>query len=117
MFIKNRKLFLFWRHKIMLRSVGWKLTRWLEFRKQGRFCHYEITKRKMCMERHGIQLHHESHDGELIPQWYHFLPLARFFIWHIDTSKLLPVCARHHALITAEGNLKKGGLNGKACKS
>ena len=94
-------LFRFWRNRIYLRSRGWELTRQREFKKQGRHCRwgsYKSRGRTVCGSYIGLQLHHLSYENHPKPQWWHFLPFARFFITEQDYSPMVFLCKRHHEL-------------------
>lgn len=96
-----RWLFLYWRRRIYLRSIGWQRTRRRVLNEQGAYCHHWKRNRGKivtCRETIGLQIHHRDHSGQPKPRWYHFLPFGRFLLWEIDTSDLVPLCDYHHKM-------------------
>jgi len=94
------KLFDFWYKRIYLRSVGWFLTRKRVFKIQGEYC-------GRCGREYSLQVHHVGYSGRPKPQWWHLLPLARFFMWRLDKSELLVLCDKCHERETARNIVKK----------
>lgn len=100
--ILPRWLFLFWRRKIYLRSVGWQKTR-QRILKRGRRCWHITRYGDRCPARHHLHIHHRDYSRTPSPKWWHFLPLARLFITEQDYSDMIALCGVHHALAHAKG--------------
>lgn len=91
-----RWLYIFWRRRIYLRSVGWWLTRRRVFREKGEWC-------QQCRRGTWLQIHHRNHHGQPKPKAWQFLPLARFVMFQQDYSDMVPLCGYHHALQHSKG--------------
>ena len=115
-----RWLFLFWRRRIYMNSLGWWRTRRKVFKKYGVRCYHgrTIHKYKVKIDKCntvGLQIHHRDHVGQPKPYWFHFIPLiGPLLLWQIDTSDLVPLCPHHHMQETRKGLSKvayRFGLN------
>ena len=106
-----RWLFLFWRRRIYMNSLGWWRTRRKVFREQGERCSNRVVVSRAnwkriseCGQAHDLQVHHRDHTGQPKPYWWHFLPLiGPLLLWQIDTSDLVPLCPHHHMQETRKG--------------
>jgi len=94
-----RWLFLFWRHNVYLRSVGWYLTV-RERMKVTKGCQYRLSNGKLCRSKTRLQVHHLNHFGQPKPRYWQLLPLARWFMFERDYSDLQDLCDKHHELIS-----------------
>ena len=94
-------LYLFWRRRIYLRSVGWQRTR-QRILKRGRRCSNVTNRGEWCPVRHSLHIHHRDYSKHPQPALWHFLPFARHFITEQDYSDMVPLCGVHHALTHAK---------------